>query len=114
MYHMEKGRVHSGLTRVVWELNEVAPGDGGTLFLSGSHKVEKTPCTGIFHLARTTHTKTKQSSRPYVRIHNVPSCRRQVWQYVLAMSRRPSRGRMRTASQTRSSLTRTTAQLARP
>jgi ectoine hydroxylase-related dioxygenase (phytanoyl-CoA dioxygenase family) len=30
--------VHAGLTRVVWELNEVGPGDGGTLLLSGSHK----------------------------------------------------------------------------
>jgi hypothetical protein len=38
IYQMQKGRIHSGLTRVVWELNEVALGDGGTLFLSGSHK----------------------------------------------------------------------------
>ena len=37
-YQMLPGRVHSGLTRVVWELNEVRPGDGGTMFLSGSHK----------------------------------------------------------------------------
>ena len=33
-----RGSVHSGLTRVVWELNEVGPGDGGTMFLTGSHK----------------------------------------------------------------------------
>jgi len=38
IYQMLPGRVHAGLTRVVWELNEVGPGDGGTLFLSGSHK----------------------------------------------------------------------------
>ena len=38
MYQMLPGKVHAGLTRVVWELNEVAPGDGGTLLLSGSHK----------------------------------------------------------------------------
>lgn len=38
IYQMLPGRVHSGLTRVVWELNEVAPGDGGTMFLTGSHK----------------------------------------------------------------------------
>ncbi len=38
IYQMQPGRVHSGLTRVVWELNEVREGDGGTLFLSGSHK----------------------------------------------------------------------------
>jgi len=32
------GRMYSGLTRVVWELNPVEHGDGGTLFLSGTHK----------------------------------------------------------------------------
>lgn len=37
-YQMLPGKVYSGLTRVVWELNEVEVGDGGTLFLSGSHK----------------------------------------------------------------------------
>ena len=30
--------IQSGLTRVVWELNPVNDGDGGTYFLSGSHK----------------------------------------------------------------------------
>ena len=30
--------IHSGLTRVVWEINPVGHGDGGTLFLSGTHK----------------------------------------------------------------------------
>ena len=38
IYQMQSGKVHSGLTRVVWELNKVAEGDGGTLFLPGSHK----------------------------------------------------------------------------
>ncbi len=38
IYQMLPGRVHSGLTRVVWELNEVGDGDGGTMFLTGSHK----------------------------------------------------------------------------
>ncbi len=38
IYQMLPDKVHAGLTRVVWELNEVGPGDGGTLFLSGSHK----------------------------------------------------------------------------
>jgi hypothetical protein len=37
-YHASPGRVNSGLTRCVFELNEVREGDGGTLFLSGSHK----------------------------------------------------------------------------
>ena len=38
IYQMLPGRVHAGLMRVVWELNEVQEGDGGTLFLTGSHK----------------------------------------------------------------------------
>lgn len=38
IYQMHPGKIHSGLTRVVWELNEVGAGDGGTLFLPGSHK----------------------------------------------------------------------------
>ena len=37
-YHMQQGKVHAGLTRAVWELNEVREGWGGTRFLSGSHK----------------------------------------------------------------------------
>ena len=37
-YQMQKGQIHAGLIRVVWELNEVELEDGGTLFLSGSHK----------------------------------------------------------------------------
>ena len=32
LYQMHPGRVHAGLVRVVWELNEVAAGEGGTLF----------------------------------------------------------------------------------
>ena len=35
---MLPGKVHAGLTRVVWEINEIGDGDGGTLLLSGSHK----------------------------------------------------------------------------
>ena len=38
IYQMQPGKIHAGLTRVVWELNEVGPGDGGTMLLSGSHK----------------------------------------------------------------------------
>lgn len=38
--------IYSGLTRVVWELNPVEKGDGGTLFLSGTHKASfpQPPC----------------------------------------------------------------------
>jgi hypothetical protein len=38
LYQMQVGKIHAGLVRVVWELNEVQKGDGGTMFLSGSHK----------------------------------------------------------------------------
>ena len=38
-YQHRHGKIFSGLTRVVWELNEVKKGDGGTLFVTGSHKV---------------------------------------------------------------------------
>lgn len=37
-YSCLPGKANSGLTRVVWELNPVEKGDGGTLFLTGSHK----------------------------------------------------------------------------
>lgn len=37
-YRCFPGKAYSGLTRVVWELNPVRRGDGGTLLLPGSHK----------------------------------------------------------------------------
>ena len=37
-YQVAGGKIFSGLTRVVWELEEVVAGQGGTTFLSGSHK----------------------------------------------------------------------------
>jgi hypothetical protein len=37
IYQMQPGRVHSGLTRVAWELEPIACGEG-THFASGSHK----------------------------------------------------------------------------
>ncbi len=39
-YHCRNGRIYAGLVRVVWELNPVGKGMGGTLFLSGTHKSE--------------------------------------------------------------------------
>jgi hypothetical protein len=39
-YQCRNRRIHSGLTRVVWELEPVRAGMGGTLFLSGTHKAE--------------------------------------------------------------------------
>ena len=38
IYQMQPNKIHSGLTRVVWELNEISKDDGATLFMSGSHK----------------------------------------------------------------------------
>lgn len=37
-YRCHPGAVNCGLTRAVWELNPVRAGEGGTMFLSGSHK----------------------------------------------------------------------------
>ncbi len=37
-YHAFPGQAHTCLTRALWELNPVAEGQGGTLFVSGSHK----------------------------------------------------------------------------
>ena len=37
-YQVAGDKIFSGLTRVVWELEEVKSGGGGTTFLSGSHK----------------------------------------------------------------------------
>ena len=37
-YRCQPGKAWSGLTRVIWELNPVQKGRGGTLFVPGSHK----------------------------------------------------------------------------
>jgi hypothetical protein len=37
-YQCAGGKIFSGLTRVVWELEDVVAGQGNTSFLSGSHK----------------------------------------------------------------------------
>ena len=37
-YHCSPEKAHSGLTRVVWELNPVEKRTGGTLFITDSHK----------------------------------------------------------------------------
>ncbi|MDA0839850.1 MAG: phytanoyl-CoA dioxygenase family protein [Planctomycetota bacterium] len=38
IYRMFPGKAWSGLTRVIWELNPVKKGRGGTMVVSGSHK----------------------------------------------------------------------------
>ena len=42
-YHISRGKAHSGLTRVVWELSPVEHRKGGTVFLTGSHKAAFPP-----------------------------------------------------------------------
>ena len=37
-YRFHNGRIYSGMTRIVWELNEVVKGQGGTCLVPGSHK----------------------------------------------------------------------------
>src|SRR5437870_4981758 len=45
-YRSDGKGIYSGLTRVVWELHPVEKGDGGTLFLSSTHKASfpQPPC----------------------------------------------------------------------
>ena len=37
-YRYHNGRIYSSMTRIVWELNEVGEGQGGTCLIPGSHK----------------------------------------------------------------------------
>jgi hypothetical protein len=37
-YRFHNGRIYAGMTRIVWELNEVVKGQGGTCLVPGSHK----------------------------------------------------------------------------
>jgi hypothetical protein len=37
-YRFHNGRIYSAMTRIVWELNEVKKGQGGTCLVPGSHK----------------------------------------------------------------------------
>lgn len=37
-YRFHNGRIYGGMTRIVWELNEVVKGQGGTCLVPGSHK----------------------------------------------------------------------------
>ena len=37
-YRVQNGRIHAGMVRVIFELGEIAKGDGGTHFIVGSHK----------------------------------------------------------------------------
>jgi len=48
-YRYHNGRIYGGMTRVVWELNEVVEGKGGTCLIPGSHKANTashTPAIG--------------------------------------------------------------------
>ncbi len=37
-YRFHNGRIYSAMTRIVWEINEVKKGQGGTCLVPGSHK----------------------------------------------------------------------------
>ena len=49
-YNCIPGKANAGLIRVVWELNPVEKGDGGTLFISGSHKAAYTGPESAHHI----------------------------------------------------------------
>jgi hypothetical protein len=42
-YQYHNGRIHAGMTRVVWELNPVKEWQGGTAFIPGTHKSNYRP-----------------------------------------------------------------------
>ena len=48
-YQVAGNKIFSGLTRVVWELEPVQSGQGGTSFLSGSHKAHFMSNFANFH-----------------------------------------------------------------
>jgi ectoine hydroxylase-related dioxygenase (phytanoyl-CoA dioxygenase family) len=50
-YRVHQGRIFAGLVRVVVELTDVRPGDGGTVFLAGSHKANFPAPPGHLSLA---------------------------------------------------------------
>ena len=74
-YHLHYDKAHSGLTRVVWELNPVQKGCGGTMFLTGSHKGafpapqvnggSQLPAVGGLHLSRRLRAYLHGSDHPY-------------------------------------------------
>ena len=45
-YRYHDGRIYAGMTRIVWELNEVVKGKGGTCLVPGSHKANMTSAQG--------------------------------------------------------------------
>jgi len=47
-YQYHDGKIHSGMTRVVWELNGIEKGKGGTEFIPGSHKSNFRKKLGLF------------------------------------------------------------------
>ena len=61
-YRTNGKQIFSGLTRVVWELNPVEKGDGGTLFLSGSHKASFTLPESV-----------RQPDNPHLESYNCPA-----------------------------------------
>jgi hypothetical protein len=51
-YRGSPSQIYSGLTRVVWEINGVRNSRGGTLFLSGSHKLAAEPEVSLIEQMR--------------------------------------------------------------
>jgi hypothetical protein len=61
-YRTNGRQIYSGMTRVVWELNPIEKGDGGTLFLSGTHKAN-------FPFPDSVH----QPDNPYLETYSCPA-----------------------------------------
>ncbi len=63
-YQVAGGRIFSGLTRVVWELEEVVAGKGGTTVLSGSRTCFP-PMLAVLHALNSAHTGVHSTDRPW-------------------------------------------------
>ena len=93
-YQVQGGKIFAGLTRVVWELEEVRAGYGGTSFLSGSHKAH-------FNYGGRTGTVPTSANRPGRKASTTPwritAVRRdRCWSSQKASSTRRTTGPIRT------------------
>ena len=71
-YQVAGDKIFSGLTRVVWELEEVKSGRGGTTFLSGSHKAHFSYGGSDPYLSNASDSKWEESLRTVMVDYSCP------------------------------------------
>jgi hypothetical protein len=65
-YHVVNGKIDAAMCRVVWELEDVGPDDGGTVFLVGSHKAN-------FKVPAAVKDLTEGKRSPYIHGYSCPA-----------------------------------------